>query len=283
LGKYLEFVPVCPEAECGLGTPRDSLRLEGSLENLQLVTRTEKIDHTERMKAWSKKKISALAKEDLCGYIFKSKSPSCGMERIPVYQETGPAIKKGIGIFARTFLETFPRLPAEDDGRLHDPKLRENFIETLFTLKCWRTASKPPLKIKRLIEFHTQNKLLILSHDQKSYRQMGKLVASGGEMPAEKVFDQYEAMLIDALRLNTTTKKNINVLMHMMGFFKKDIDTDEKQELLDIIEKYRTGAVPLIVPMTLFAHYARKYRQPYLQAQTYLHPHPVSLKLRNHA
>ena len=283
LGEYLEFVPVCPEMECGLGTPRDSLRLEGSLENLRLVTRTEKIDHTERMRTWGKKKIKELTKEDLCGYIFKSKSPSCGMERIPVYQESGPATKKGIGIFARLFLEAFPRLPAEDDGRLHDPKLRENFIETLFTLKRWRAAKHPPYKIKNLIDFHTENKLLILSHDQKIYRQMGKLVAAGNAMPAEDIFDQYETLLIDALRLTTTAKKNINVLMHMMGFFKKHITAEEKQELLDIIEKYRAGTVPLIVPVTLFNHYARKYRQPYLQSQTYLHPHPISLKLRNHA
>lgn len=283
LGNYLEFVPVCPEMECGMGSPRDSLQLQGDVENHRLMTRKTGIDYTELMEKWAEQKVTELAGENLCGYIFKSKSPSCGMERIPIYPEKGRAEKKGVGIFARRFMEAFPRLPVEDDGRLHAPKLRENFIESLFALKRWRDISGPPQKMSHLIAFHTENKLLILSHDQKIYREMGKLVADGGSLPAKDLFDQYEAMLVHVLGLHTSIQKNINVLMHMTGFFKKDITAEEKQELLDLIEKYRTGTVPLIVPVTLINHYARKYGQTYLQAQTYLHPHPVSLKLRNHA
>jgi len=283
LGKYLEFVPVCPEAECGLGTPRETLRLEGDPENPRLVTRKEKADLTELMVAWSKKKLIELKKEDLCGYIFKSKSPSCGMERINVYQETGAPVKQGTGIFAKIFMDRFPQIPAEDDGRLHDPKLRENFIEMLFTLKRWRNTLAAGKQMNNLINFHTQNKLLILSHNQKIYRRMGKLVANHDDISLDNLFSQYEALLLEALKLQTTVKKNINVMMHIMGYFKKELSSDEKRELIDIIEKYRNNTVPVIVPITLLNHYVRKYRQPYLQSQTYLHPHPVSLKLRNHA
>ncbi len=283
LGEYLEFVAVCPESECGLGTPRETLRLEGDPETCRLVTWKTKIDHTDPMIAWSEEKLNELAEKDLCGFIFKSKSPSCGLERISVYSNTSVPLKQGIGIFARAFMKRFPRLPVEDDGRLHDPKLRENFIETLFTLKRWRDILSHEKQIKHLIDFHTRNKLLILSHNQSIYRRMGKLVATGASIGVDDLYDQYELMLLDALRGNTTVKKNINVLMHLMGYFKKDISTDEKQELLDIIDQYRKSEVPLIVPTTMINHYARKYHQPYLKSQTYLHPHPVSLKLRNHA
>jgi len=283
LGRYLEFVPVCPENECSLGTPRPALQLVGNPENPRLMNRKEKIDYTAQMMAWSIDKLPELANENLCGFIFKSKSPSCGMERIPVYQESGPAIKQGTGIFARQFMQTFPQIPAEDDGRLHDPKLRENFIETLFTLKRWRDVLTQKRQMKNLIDFHTRNKLLILSHNQKIYRQMGKLVGKGSTISIEDLFEEYESLLLEALKLKTTVKKNINVLMHMMGYFKNHLSPGEKQELLTIIDNYAKGTVPVIVPITIFNHYTRKYNQPYLRMQTYLHPHPVSLKLRNHA
>lgn len=284
LGKYLEFVPVCPEAECGLGIPREPLRLEGSPESLRLIAHDTRLDHTERMVLWSDRKLTDLALENLCGFVFKSKSPTCGMERIPVYKSTGgPGAKEGVGIFAKAFMTKFPEIPVEDDGRLHDPKLRENFVEMIFTLQRWRQTRSEMPKMRHLIDFHTRNKLLILSHSPEIYRRMGKLAAGDPSQPAQELFNQYQALLMDALKLATTVKKNINVLMHLMGYFKKDLSADEKQEILEIIESYRNGAVPLIVPITLINHYVRKYREPYLSSQTYLNPHPVSLKLRNHA
>jgi len=204
------------------------------------------------------------------------------MERVKVYNEKGMPEKNGVGMFARAFMEHFPLLPVEDDGRLHDPKLRENFIESIFTLMRWREVLSEKRGVGRLVDFHTENKLLILSHSQTHYRQMGKLVAGGKGMAVKNLYADYETLLLDALRLKTTVKKNINVLQHMMGYFKKDLSSDEKRELLEITEEYRKGYVPLIVPITLFNHYVRKYAQSYLDRQTYLKPHPIALQLRNH-
>jgi uncharacterized protein YbgA (DUF1722 family)/uncharacterized protein YbbK (DUF523 family) len=283
LGQYVSYVPVCPEAECGLGIPRETMRLVGDANNPRLVTTNTGIDHTQRMIEWAEKRLKALEKENLCGFIFKSDSPSSGMERVKVYNDKGMAEKKGVGIFARAFMDHFPRIPVEEEGRLHDPKLRENFIENIFTFQRWRDMLDSKPKLRHLVDFHTRNKLLILSHNPAIYSKMGKLVAGASKMDFQEACDQYEQLLQESLRLKTTIKKNINVLQHVMGFFKKDVSSDEKAELLEIIDRYRDGHVPLIVPVTLLNHYVRKYNQPYLAAQTYLNPHPVALKLRNYA
>jgi uncharacterized protein YbgA (DUF1722 family)/uncharacterized protein YbbK (DUF523 family) len=282
LGRYVEYVPVCPESECGLGIPREAMRLVGDPANPRLVTVRSGIDHTDRMVAWAKDRIEELADEGLCGFIFKSKSPSSGMERVKVYGDGGMPAKTGVGIFARIFMERFPRIPVEEEGRLHDPKLRENFIERIFTLMRWRATLAQGSRLNHLIDFHTRHKLLILSHSPADYREMGKLVAGGKAMPTDELFDRYEALLTHALGLKTTVKKQINVISHVMGYFKKQLSADEKRELLEVIERYRAEHVPLIVPLTLINHYVRKYDQPYLRDQYYLNPHPTSLQLRNH-
>jgi len=281
-GQYVDYVPVCPEVECGLGTPREAMRLEGDPENPRLVTTHTQIDLTDRVLKWAKKRVRGLEKENLAGFIFKNRSPSSGMERVKVYNKKGMPLLKGRGIFAKVFMEHFPRTPAEEDGHLHDPKIRENFIERVFTLKCWRETRKKKKHLAGLIDFHTKNKLLILSHSEKHYRMMDRMVAEGKSRPIKGLFRNYETFLMDALKLKTTFRKNVNVLQHMMGFFKKELTADEKQELLEIIQKYHEGAIPLIVPVTLFNHFVRKYHQPYLEKQTYLNPHPIALKLRNH-
>ena len=284
LGRYVEFVPVCPEVECGLGVPREAMRLVGDPQAPRLMTVRTKIDHTERLVKWAEKRVQELEQEDLCGFIFKSKSPSSGMERVRVYREPaqGAPVTKGVGLFARIFMAHFPLLPVEDEGRLHDPVLRENFIERIFVFQRWREllAAKPGRG--GLVAFHTRHKLLILAHSTEHYRELGKLVARAKEIPAPELYERYQSRLMEALRLKATPKKNTNVLQHLMGYFKKDLTPDEKQELLEIIDNYRQGYVPLVVPVTLINHYVRKYHQPYLQEQFYLHPHPVELQLRNH-
>lgn len=282
LGLYVEYVPVCPEVECGMGVPRETLRLVGDPDNPSLVTSKTNIDHTDRMNRWARKRVKDLEKENLCGFIFKKKSPSSGLFNVPVRTSKGMPQKKGQGIFARIFTEHFPLIPVEEEGRLHDPKLRETFIEQIFTLKRWRETLAKRKSMGTLVEFHTRHKLLMMSHSPNHSRLMGKLVAGGKAIPAKDLFEQYETLLMEALRLKTTQKKNINVLQHIMGYFKKLISPDEKQELLEIIEQYRKEYVPLIVPVTLLNHYVRKYKQPYLAQQVYLNPHPVALKLRNH-
>jgi len=220
LGQYVEYVPVCPEVECGLPIPRESMHLEGDPESPRLITSRTKQDMTDRMLSWAKKRVVELEKEGLCGFIFKSDSPSSGMERIKVYNEKGIPVKKGIGMFARIFMEHFPLLPVEDEGRLHDPGLRENFIERIFTLRRWREVLDRKESRGSVVDFHTRHQLLILSHSPKHYQMMGMLVAKAKDLPIKELYQQYQTILMEALHLKTTPKKKANVLLHMMGYFR---------------------------------------------------------------
>ncbi len=284
LGRYVEYVPVCPEVEIGLPVPREAMRQIGDPEHPRLVTIRTGLDLTERMEEWAGVRVEELSTEELCGFIFKSRSPSSGMERVKVYDAAGMPHMSGVGLFARAFMERFPLLPVEEEGRLHDPKLRENFIESIFTLRRWRRLMNSDRRTRGgLIEFHTDHKLLILSHNQEIYRRMGRLVADVKDLSLDQALEQYQQLLLKAMQLRTTLKKHVNVLMHLMGYFKKDLSGDEKQELLGIIQEFQSGHLPLIVPITLINHYVRKYDQPYLKRQYYLNPHPLELQLRNHS
>lgn len=282
LGAYVEYVPVCPETECGLGVPREAMRLVAAPDGPRLVTISGGVDHTERMRAWAADRLDALEREDLCGFIFKSNSPSSGMERVKVYGAKGVPVKNGVGIFAGLFMRRFPLIPVEDEGRLNDPGLRENFIERLFTLKRWRAAMRTRHLAGAVVDFHTRNKLLILSHSPRHYQAMGRLVASSGRTPADELRASYEHLLLESLKLKATPAKHTNVLQHMLGYFKHQLTPDEKAELLNLIDFHRRNILPLIVPVTMLQHYVRTYDQPYLKTQTYLYPHPVELQLRNH-
>ncbi|MBW2471239.1 MAG: DUF523 and DUF1722 domain-containing protein [Deltaproteobacteria bacterium] len=284
LGQYFSFVGVCPEVEAGFGIPRETLRLVGDPEAPRLLTSKTGRDFTEIMRNWARKRVGELEKENLCGFIFKSKSPSSGMERVKVYTEKGfPGSNKGVGLFARAFMAQFPLIPVEEEGRLHDAALRENFIERIFALKRWRQIAEQKKSRGNIVAFHTEHKLQIMSHSQKYYRDMGRLVARVKDMELESLYDEYEAKLMQALTLKATVKKNVNVLQHMAGYFKKLLTRDEKQELQEVIEQYHQYYTPLIVPITLVNHYVRKYDQEYLRKQYYLNPHPFELKLRNRA
>jgi len=282
LGKYVSYVPVCPETESGMPIPREALRLVGDIDSPRLVTQKSGEDYTSVMQSWASKRLDALEKEKLCGFIFKSKSPSSGMERVKVYNDKGHPVPKGRGIFAGMFMERFPLLPVEEEGRLHDPMLRENFITRIFVYGRWLELMEQGLTTARLIDFHTRHKLLLMAHNVNAYRELGRLVAGARELPPDELADQYISKLMTALKLSSTIKKNVNVLQHVMGYFKKDLSSDEKQELLEVIGNYKDSLVPLIVPVTLLNHYVRKYDQPYLKEQVYLNPHPMELKLRNH-
>ncbi|MFQ6758979.1 MAG: DUF1722 domain-containing protein [Deltaproteobacteria bacterium] len=283
LARFVEFLPVCPEAECGLGVPREPMRLVGDPAKPRLITIQSKIDLTERMESWCQKRVHELETENLCGFIFKSRSPTSGMERVKVYSEssTGAPQHKGVGLFARAFMDHFPLLPVEDEGRLHDPALRENFITRIFVLRRWREAAAHQ-RLGSLIEFHTRHKLLLFSHSETHYRALGRFVAQAKQYPAEALFADYEKGLMTALACKPTVKKQVNVLLHLMGYFKKVLSPAEKAELLELIDQYHREYVPLLVPLTLLNHYVRKYNEAYLAGQYYLQPHPVELKLRNH-
>lgn len=282
LADYVDFVPVCPEVELGLPTPRETLRLVETDAGARLVFTKSGEDITAAMEDFSRRRIEELKSENLCGFIFKSRSPSSGMERVKLYDRNGVPKKSGVGVFARIFMEENPLLPVEEDGRLHDPQLRENFIESIFTLKRWRDDVLMEPIPARVVDFHTRHKLLLMAHSPEYYRQAGKLVATAGATPIEILLDDYQSVLLKALQLRTTPAKQCNVLHHLLGYFKKHLQSEEKQEVLELIEHYRAGTVPLIVPVTLLNHFVNKYDQSYLQKQYYLHPHPLELKLRNH-
>lgn len=281
LGQFIEWVPVCPEVESGLPVPREALRLVGSPQAPRLITSRSGEDYTDRMNQWSGKRLAAIARENLCGFVFKSRSPSSGMRGVKVYSAAGIPSHIGVGIFAKAFMEEFPYLPVEDDGRLCDPALRENFIERVFVYRRWREFLDQA-SVRMLIEFHTDHKFLLLAHSPKHYRALGTLVAHAKEYPSGTLYEEYLRLLMEGLKLIATMKKNTNVLHHMAGYFKDTLQQDEKHELLEIIEDYHKGYIPLIVPITLLRHYVKKYNEPYLKRQWYLHPHPAELKLRNH-
>jgi uncharacterized protein YbgA (DUF1722 family)/uncharacterized protein YbbK (DUF523 family) len=278
----VDYVPVCPEVECGMSVPREALRQVGDPAAPRLLTVKTRKDYTGQMTAWARQRVRELEKDNLCGFIFKSRSPSSGMERVKVYgAEGGMPSHTGVGMFARIFMEHFPLLPVEEEGRLHDPVLRENFIERIFVLERFRNQLGGQKSLRRLMEFHARHKLLIMSHSPRHNKLMGRLVAeAAGSL--ERVCAEYQSLLLEALGLKATVKKHTNVLQHMMGYFKNDLSADEKQELLEVLDGYRRELVPLIVPVTLISHYVRKYGQHYLSSQYYLSPHPLELKLRNH-
>ncbi len=282
LGKYMEYVPVCPEVEAGFGVPRETMQLVGDVDAPRLVKTKSRTDHTEQMRSWAQKRVKELERENLCGYIFKKDSPSSGLLRVKVYNEKGMPEKKGVGLFAREFVNHFPLIPVEEEGRLHDPQLRENFIEQIFTLKRWRDTLLKNPGMRDIVDYHARNKLLLMAHSPEDARSMGKLVAGAAKMDRNAFCREYEAQLIAAMRLKTTIKKHVNVLQHIMGYFKNQLSADEKQELLETFERFKAGYLPLLVPITLLNHYIRKYDQKYLGQQTYLNPHPVELKLRTY-
>jgi len=283
LGRYVEYVPVCPEVEIGLTVPREALRLSGDPHSPRLVTNRSGEDLTDRMRSWASRRLDELEKEDLCGFIFKSGSPSSGMERVRVYDSGGVPSKTGVGIFAGAFMERFPDLPVEDEGRLNDPDLRENFIERIFALRRWRELEKGGFTLGALVKFHSAHKLQIMAHSPKHYTEMGRLVAHGAEMKTADLARAYGGTFLEALGRHATAGRNANVLKHIAGYFRRQLDSSERQELSETIEAYRTGLFPLIVPVTLINHYVLKYADPYLRQQSYLQPHPLELKLRNHA
>ncbi len=281
LGRFFHFVSVCPEVECGLPVPREAMRLEGDLAAPRLMTGRTRRDLTDQMLVWRRTKVLELEREELCGFIFKKNSPSSGLYRVKVYNDGMPA-KNGSGLFAAELVRHFPFLPVEEEGRLNDPVIRENFLERVFSYRRLLDFLADAPDPAALVEFHTAHKLLLMSHSVTLYRDLGSLVAHAREMEWSTVLDTYREQFMKALAQHATVKKQTNVLMHIMGYFKRHLTHREKEELLEVINRYHDQLAPLIVPLTLISHYVRKYDEPYLKRQIYLSPHPAELMLRNH-
>lgn len=282
LGQFFEWAPVCPEVELGLGIPRETLRLTGASADPRLVTTRTGRDHTAAMKGFAAKRLEQLAAMDIHGYILKKDSPSCGMARVRVYNDHGMAARTGRGLFAAALLGRFPELPVEEEGRLQDMTLRENFIERVFAHHRWSGFAQSGPRAKDLVEFHARQKLSLMAHSPEHYRQLGRLVAQAGRQPMRETLAAYGVQLMQCLAVRTTARKHANVLLHLMGYLKKQLDAGDKAEMIAQIDAHRTGLVPLIVPLTLLAHHFRRHPVPWVHGQTYLNPYPAELMLRNH-
>lgn len=283
LGKFVDFVPVCPEMECGMGVPRESLRLVQRDGDVRLITNKTKADKTDQMRSWAVTRTGDLSRENLCGFIFKSKSPSCGVFRVKEYDENGiTKNNSGRGIFAEQFIESLPLIPIEEDGRLHDAPLRENFIARVFAVHRWHELCEEPKTIHALTQFYASYKYTLMAHDPKVQKELGSLIGNGKELPSSELYDQFLPVFLNSLKNPATTKKNTNVLEHIMGYFKRHLTAEEKAELKTVISQYHDHLIPLIVPITLLKHYVYKYKSEYLMKQYYLSPHPMELMLRNH-
>ncbi len=302
LAPFVEWVPVCPELELGLGVPREPIRLVGRRAAgdtmPRLVAERSGTDHTEAMQAYAERRVAELAGADLDGYVTKKGSPSCGMERVAVHpaprgsarwgsarstsEPRGPPRREGVGAFARVLMERLPLLPVEEEGRLHDPALRESFIERVFAHARWRAAVGAGMTRGRLVAFHTAHKLSLLAHSPAAYRRLGALVGRLGKGSITAQVAEYGVGFLEALRVPATRGRHHNVLQHMAGYFREALAEGDRKELEGIIADYGKGLVPLVVPLTLVRHHVRRHGVAYLAGQVYLDPDPKELCLRNH-
>jgi uncharacterized protein YbgA (DUF1722 family)/uncharacterized protein YbbK (DUF523 family) len=281
-GRYVEWVPVCPEVEAGLGTPREAMRLVGDPQNPRLVTIKSGTDHTRALETLTTNRIAQLMELDLSGYVFKKGSPSCGIERVRLYNEHGIPNRNGVGLFARAFIEEFPLIPVEEEGRLCEPTLRENFIERVFCYRRWQDLVQSGVTRRALLQFHTIHKYLLLAHSPQQYEVLGRLVGQAERHRPKEFAHLYGELFMKALAVKATVRKHVNVLQHIIGHFKERLGAHEKSELLSVIGDYHQELTPLIVPLTLIKHYVQIFDVSYIRDQVYLNPHPKELMLRNH-
>jgi len=280
LSEYFEFQPFCPEMAAGLGVPRLAMRLKRKQDGIRLVASKDySADYTDALISWTDEHRDAF--RGLSGFALKNSSPSCGMARVKVYDQNDVPKKQGVGIFTRRLMRWFPLLPLEEEGRLNDPVLRENFIQRVYVYNRWQNMMRSGLSVSSLMEFHARHKFILLAHDEVCYRQLGPFIAQAGTADLATTADEYILRLMTALKLRASRKKHTNVLMHIFGFIKQELETGVKHEILNLLENYRQGQVPLVVPLTMIRHYLNQYPDEYMAKQYYMQPYPDELMLRN--
>jgi uncharacterized protein YbgA (DUF1722 family)/uncharacterized protein YbbK (DUF523 family) len=282
LSPYFEWVPVCPEVEVGMSTPRPAVRLVRRGDEVRMLEPESGKDWTRAMQSWARKRLRGLAALELCGYVLKANSPSCGMERVRLYGTTGMPARSGTGIFAAELLRRFSALPVEEEGRLHDARLRESFIERVFAYRRLRTLLGGRMGRGQLVAFHTAHKLQLLSHSEAHYRKLGRLVAEAKGLPETELRQRYELGFMEALARPATPRRHVNVLQHALGHLRGRVEPAVSRELHELVDDYGRGLVPLVVPLTMLRHYVARLGVEYLAGQVYLEPHPKELMLRNH-
>lgn len=281
LNEYFDFIPLCPEVAIGMGVPREPIRLVGDPEAPQAVgTVNSELNVTEALAEYGAHMAAEVG--DICGYIFMQKSPSCGLERVKVYRENGaPVDGGGRGIYARAFCERHPDLPVEEDGRLNDAVLRENFVTRVFAYAAWQELLKGEITRRSLTEFHSRYKYQLMANNPVQYKVLGNMLGSMGRSDPNEVAPRYFTALMAALKKCATRSTHTNVLQHLSGYLKQTISAQDKQEIQQLISQYHQGIVPLIVPLTLLKHHFRQHPDPYVALQVYMQPHPENLSLRN--
>ncbi|MEG5265991.1 DUF523 and DUF1722 domain-containing protein [Pseudomonas sp. JDS28PS106] len=281
LNEYFEFVPLCPEVAIGMGIPREPIRLVGDPDAPQAVgTVNRDLNVTDALAGYGARMAAEV--DDICGYIFMQKSPSCGLERVKVYRDNGaPFDAGGRGIYARAFCEQHPNLPVEEDGRLNDAVLRENFITRVFAYAAWQELLRGGVSRRSLTEFHSRYKYQLMANNPVQYKVLGNLLGSMGRSDPNEVAPRYFSQLMAALKKCATRRTHTNVLQHLSGYLKQTITADDKREIQEVIGQYHQGIVPLIVPLTLLKHHFRQHPDPYVALQVYMQPHPENLSLRN--
>jgi uncharacterized protein YbgA (DUF1722 family)/uncharacterized protein YbbK (DUF523 family) len=285
LGSFVEFVPVCPEVEIGLGVPRETLRLvrdSNSARVARLIGNNTCIDYTDRMNSFAERRVAAFGGEELSGYVLKRDSPSCGMERVRVYRSSGMPTRNGSGLFAAVLMRRYPSLPVEEEGRLNDPHLRENFVERVFAYRRLRSFFSSRWTLRGLVQLHTAHELALMAHSPRAYSELGRFVAGAKRVARDRIAVHYERAFMEALKTLATTARHIHVLHHILGYLRPHLDAASGNELVTLIDDYRRGLVQLVVPISLIRHHVRKFDVDYLRGQVYLEPHPKELMLRNH-
>lgn len=285
LGKFVEFVPVCPEVEIGLGVPRETLRLvrDHGRTASRLIGNTTGTDYSGRMNRYAGRRLLALEGEELSGYVLKKNSPSCGVERVLVYGATGTATANGTGLFAAALMRCYPNLPIEEEGRLSEPHLRENFIQRVVAYQRLRSFFSSRWSRTGLLQFHTAHKLMLMAHSPTAFREIGRIFSYAKQMARKDLRRYYEAAFMQALKKLATRSRHTRVLRHLLGCMSLFLDRDVRDALVAVIDEYRGGLTPLTVPIVQFRHYGRKFDIGGVQGQLYLEPHPMELMLGSQA
>lgn len=279
LQDYFKFIPFCPEVEIGLGIPRETIRLVSENGDIRCVgTKNNDLDVTDKLYDIAEKQKHW--HDDLCGYILKKDSPSCGMERVRIYKKDTPE-KNGTGLYAKRLMENFPSLPIEEEGRLEDAHLRENFIQRVYIYARWKSMLQQPVTLSRLQAFHASHKYIFMSHDQIKAKELGVLLAVNKSDDMDSLALNYLECMMEVLKITASKKGHVNTLHHIQGYLKKYLDADDKQELTSVIKDYRQGLLPLIVPITLLRHHFRRHPHDYITQSYYMSPHPGELMLLN--
>ena len=282
LADHFELVPVCPEEEVGMGTPRETVNLQGDAEAPFMIAPKSGEDWTGRMNRYSAKRCRELAVEELRGYVFKSKSPSCGVWRVKLYKGKGPAGRTTRGLFAAEFVKRFPLVPVEEEGRLRDAGLRENFLERVFAYDRLCRLFDGRWKRGDVVAFHSREKYFLLAHSPKHYKELGRLVARIADHKPAEFRDAYLRLYMEGLGRKATVRRHVNVLQHIAGHLRGHVEPGELSQVHTVIQDYGRMLTPLVVPITLLAHLIGRHEVPYVDEQVYLHPHPKELMLRNH-